>query len=90
MNVQHVDALAIGRRIAEVRALSGMRVAAFARAVGLEPKTIGRLEEGSNVPSLPSLTTIAHVFDVRLEWLVNGAGPMGPRDPGDSVSTDTP
>lgn len=67
--------IAVGRRIAEARAASPFagNASAFARAVGVQPNTVYRWEDGAVVPDIFRLESIARVCRVSSDWLLRGA-----------------
>lgn len=67
-----------GERIKQVRKRGGLSQAGFAKNLGISRAHISKLENGQAVPSRQLLTLISEVYFVRLEWLVDGVGPMEP------------
>lgn len=60
----------VGRRIAELRRLSGLSQARLADTIGTATETISRLETGVAMPSLARLAAIAHALGVELHELL--------------------
>ncbi len=60
----------IGRRIAELRKLSGLSQARLADLVGTAVETISRLETGAAMPSLARLAAIGQALGVELHELL--------------------
>ncbi len=67
-----------GDRIKQVRKRIGLSQADFARNLGISRAHISKLENAQAVPSRQLLTLISEIYFVRLEWLVDGVGPMEP------------
>lgn len=61
----------LGARIAALRKRKGLRQMAVAEAVGLEPKSLSRLEAGAYAPSLQTLEQLARVLGVELRDFFN-------------------
>lgn len=70
---QEAVAIALGRRIAELRARAGLTQEAVAEHLGSSKVVISRIETGVDVPSVQRLIAIADLFDVELRQLFDGA-----------------
>lgn len=57
----------IGRRLAEYRERRGLRVAQFARAIGVSPSLISQIERGQARPSVSTLFAMAQALDVPVD-----------------------
>ncbi len=57
----------VGRKIADLRAASGMTQAELARRLRTRQQAISRLEQAKYNPSLRTLENIARIFSRRLE-----------------------
>jgi len=60
----------IGRRIAELRRLSGLSQARLADSIGTATETVSRLETGAAMPSLARLAAVAQALGVELHELL--------------------
>lgn len=61
-----MDLVAIGSKIAELRALHGVSAETLAEAVGISRGYLSRVENGRQVPSLVILDAIAQKFGIEL------------------------
>ncbi len=57
----------IGRRVAAHRERRGLRVAEFAREVGVSPSLISQIERGQARPSVSTLFAMAQALDVPVD-----------------------
>ena len=62
---------AFGQRVRELRAEHGISQDALARATGIDPTAIGRLERGSREPRLTTILRIARGLGVQPGALTN-------------------
>jgi HTH-type transcriptional regulator, cell division transcriptional repressor len=85
MTVPFLDSVAVGRRIRAAREASEIGGAEFARRIGIEARTLYRLEGGANAPSAGVLAAIAQALGITTDWLLTGEGD----GPDDHVSTVT-
>lgn len=74
MQERGLDKIKIGRRVAEIRRRSGKTTAAFARSLGAEAKTVGRIERGENLPSTMFLVACAEEGGSSVDWILTGKG----------------
>ena len=80
----------LGRFAERARIVVGAgSVRAFARAAGIDEKSLRKYIAGETEPSLGAVIGIAHASGVNLEWLATGEGPMRKGD-GVSVAPRTP
>lgn len=81
----------IGRRLAEYREWRGLRVAQFARAIGVSPSLISQIERGQARPSVSTLFAMAQALDVPVDAFfraqerqdVLAAGEVRSQEPGE-------
>lgn len=67
----------LGERIHAVRAHLGLNKAVFGARVGISGTSVNNLETGAvKNPSGAVLSKISSEFDISLEWLQHGEGPM--------------
>jgi transcriptional regulator with XRE-family HTH domain len=76
----------IGRRVAAHRGRRGLRVAEFAREIGVSPSLISQIERGQARPSVSTLFAMAQALDVPVDAFFReqepgAAGPARPRRP---------
>ena len=71
-----VDLKKIGKRFRKLREYFGLSIEEMAQAVQESPETIRNIEEGKQSCSLEILCKYAEHFEVSLNWLVLGVGPM--------------
>ena len=71
-----IEAVLVGRRIAEARRRAGISQADLARRLGCHASYVGRVETGAAVPSLPSLWRWAEALGATRAELV-GDEPIG-------------
>lgn len=68
--------MTIGERIAFARKLSGLSAAELGRRAKLSNAIVSMLEGGQREdPHVSTVTQIAAVLGVRVEWLISGDGP---------------
>jgi len=72
VHVEALDALAIGRRIAEARKRRNWRQADLAAAAGLGKGTIAAIETGLRIPSRDTLLALSAVLRRKLDWITYG------------------
>lgn len=48
----------------------------FSTEIGIPLTTLGRYERGENFPDIEFIYNIAKKFNISLEWLISGIGPM--------------
>ena len=78
----------IGVRIKELRQRLGLSQDRFGSYIGTVSSSVHSWESGRTNPKRCTVLEIAKAFDVRLEWLDTGAGPMFAKDA--EVSTPKP
>jgi transcriptional regulator with XRE-family HTH domain len=65
----------IGERIAHARRMSGLSAAALGERAGFSKAIVAMLEGGQREnPHVNTVTAIARVLGVRVEWLIDGTG----------------
>lgn len=67
--------VAIGKRVAEARAESGLTQAQLAAAVGIDRSALAKIETGARRVSALELVAIARELRRRVEWFVNPGPP---------------
>src|SRR5487761_1861292 len=72
----------IGRRLAEYRERRGLRVAQFAREIGVSPSLISQIERGQARPSVSTLFAMAQALDVPVDAFFREQEPDGAAGPG--------
>jgi transcriptional regulator with XRE-family HTH domain len=65
-----------GERIKQVRKQMKLSQAEFANNLGISRAHVSKLEIGQAVPSRQLLNLISQIYLIRVEWLVDGIGPM--------------
>ncbi|TWJ26478.1 helix-turn-helix domain-containing protein [Geobacter argillaceus] len=68
----------IGRRIREVRLSRKLTQQAFSRSLGIVQGFLCGIERGKKFPSDTLLIALSHLYEINMEWLVSGTGPMAP------------
>lgn len=68
----------IGRRVAAHRERRGLRVAEFAREIGVSPSLISQIERGQARPSVSTLFAMAQALDVPVDAFFRTQGQEGP------------
>jgi transcriptional regulator with XRE-family HTH domain len=71
---------AFSRRLEKVREALGMTHEDIARHFGVDRTTYTKSENGVSFPSITSLYTLCHRFDVSMDWLLAGKGIMFYKD----------
>ena len=66
----------LGSRILKIRQLKGLTQKEFAEPLGLTQSIVGQYETGITSPKLETLIKITSSYGIKLDWLVNGTGPM--------------
>lgn len=61
----------IGNNLKRLRRLKGLKQSELAELVGVEDKTISRIEVGGNYPSMDLLVRMAEALDIELTEFVN-------------------
>ena len=72
----------IGRRVAAHRERRGLRVAEFAREIGVSPSLISQIERGQARPSVSTLFAMAQALDVPVDAFFREQEPDGAAGPG--------
>lgn len=73
----HRDVVAgLAERLVLVRRAHGVTQEVLAALLDVDQATISHLETGRTLPTVPLLLEIASRFDVSLEWLASGRGPI--------------
>jgi transcriptional regulator with XRE-family HTH domain len=71
-------ALQLGRALARERANNGQTQEQVAELLGVTPETIGRMERGTVLPTLPRLLALADVYDVPVSRLLGRSSVRAP------------
>jgi transcriptional regulator with XRE-family HTH domain len=71
-------ALQLGRALARERANNGQTQEQVAELLGVTPETIGRMERGTVLPTLPRLLELADVYDVPVSRLLGRSSVRAP------------
>jgi transcriptional regulator with XRE-family HTH domain len=71
----------IGRRVAAHRERRGLRVAEFAREIGVSPSLISQIERGQARPSVSTLFAMAQALDVPVDAFFREQEPDGTAGP---------
>ncbi len=66
----------IGRRIEKVRTHLGLNQVSFAKRLGTSQGVISNYEKGARAPSIKFLKNLREIFQVNINWLLTGEGPM--------------
>ncbi len=66
----------LGARIREVRVSKGLTQQAFAHSLGIVQGFLCGIERGKKIPSDTLLIALSHLYEIRMDWLVSGTGPM--------------
>ena len=66
----------LANRLVLVRRAHGLTQQRLAQLLHVDQATISNLETGRTVPTVPLLLQIAYRFDVSLDWLASGHGPI--------------
>lgn len=77
--VQHPNCELFSGRIKVLLSEIDNNAAELARRIDVKDTTVRKWRDGVNEPARKSLAALADEFDVSLEWLVSGRGPMRPR-----------
>ena len=64
----------IGERIRQFREGSGLKVAAFAKIIGIGQGTLSNIENGVSKPSADTLSAIVRHTNIDAVWLLTGEG----------------
>jgi transcriptional regulator with XRE-family HTH domain len=68
---KYVVDFTVGRRIADLRRLSGMTQAELAGRVYVTRSSVESWEKGMNYPALDSLVLLSKIFHVSIDYLLN-------------------
>lgn len=68
----------LGQRIRQVRLSRKLTQQAFARSLGIVQGFLCGIERGKKIPSDTLLIALSHLYEINMEWLVSGKGPMAP------------
>lgn len=72
--------IAVGARLREARAATGLSQHALARTVGISQPSLSHAESGIIVPELDTLEALARALGVRAGWLAFGEEPRAAGD----------
>jgi transcriptional regulator with XRE-family HTH domain len=76
-----------GRRLRELREKAGLSRYALAKVSGVTAQALANLENGSSVPTWPTVLKLARALDVSVEEFDTGEDP---RDRGDQAGDEPP
>lgn len=68
--------MTIGDRVREIRKSKGLTLEQFGERIGVTKSTVSRLENDGVALTNQTATAICAIYNVREEWLRNGAGDM--------------
>ena len=74
-NLAATALIAIGSRVRQLRTERGLTLQALAEMTGLSASLLSLVERGKTSPSIGTLVSIAHAFDVHMTDLMPGAPP---------------
>ena len=69
----------LAKRLKELRKKSGITQAKFAEAIGIQRGSVANYEVGKSKPSHENLKKIANIFNVSMQYLVNGEDSAVPK-----------
>jgi transcriptional regulator with XRE-family HTH domain len=75
---EHRIALQLGQALARERAKNGQTQEQVAELLGVTPLTIGRIERGTVLPTLPRLLELADLYDVPVSKLLGRSSVRAP------------
>ena len=73
-------------RLIECRKAAGLSQTELAEKLGLSRQTISKWETGSVIPAAENLSALAKLYNVSLDWLVNGVDFAKPQTKDETVS----
>jgi transcriptional regulator with XRE-family HTH domain len=87
-----VDLIAIGSKLADLRAMHGVSASTLAESVGISRGYLSRVENGRQVPSLVILDAIAQKFGTELGYFfnANSTGQVAKHSAVDRAESDFP
>lgn len=71
----------IGKRLRELRQLSGLGQIDIAKAVGVAPTTYASWEQDRSKPSIDLLPALSKVFDVSIDYILSNSASKAIDDP---------
>lgn len=66
----------VASRLREFRKRHGLKQDDYAVMAGLKRAAISRMETGGSKPSFELLFTLRQKYDLSIDWLISGEGPM--------------
>lgn len=72
--IKPIDRIAIGYRIASLRASDDWSQEEFANMFKANKSIVSKWERGIHLPSMDRLREMERIFNVTLEWLLYGEG----------------
>ncbi len=66
----------IGKRIQKIRKKLDLRQEPFAKQLGTTQSVISNYEKGARLPSANFLKKLRETFQININWLLTGEGPM--------------
>lgn len=66
----------IGKRIFQLRTKLGLSQALFGKEIGIQQSSVSAMENGTGYITAGNLQAIAESYDVNLNWLFMGVGPV--------------
>ena len=79
MKDRHSEAVAIGRRIRELRERNGWSQDTFAQKVGVDHSHFGMWERGDHIPRVLVLARICDVGGCTMDWVCGRVEPLRPQ-----------
>ncbi len=73
----------LGQRLEQARERTGMKQKAVAEHFGISSQAVSQWEAGRTRPNGQRLAALARLFGLRLDWLLEGLGPMSGEDEGE-------
>jgi phage repressor protein C with HTH and peptisase S24 domain len=68
------EKMTFGKRVKSLRKQLGLTQAAFAARIKITKESVQNWEYDRNIPSLPTISTLARTFGVAENWLLTGEG----------------
>lgn len=66
----------LGQRIRQVRLSRKLTQQTFSQSLGIVQGFLCGIERGKKIPSDTLLIALSHLYEINMEWLVSGKGPM--------------
>lgn len=78
-----------GTRLQALRKQQGLSQEALADRLGVSRQAIGKWESGGALPSIDNLLELAAILETTVDYLLTGAEPPPPQEPGDPLAYQT-